>query len=66
MGYPGRSDSYDPELRSKAWARDRDSAAISVLTIVMRVGEIIQVWCLCSEKGRVLRTEASEIHTFKC
>ena len=43
-----------------------DSAATSVLTIVMRVGEIIQVWCLCSEKGRVLRTEASEIHTFKC
>lgn len=52
------NDRYDLEHKSKAWARDTDSAATSALTIVMRVGETIQV-CLGSEKGRILRTAAS-------
>ena len=37
MGYPGGNDRYDLEHKSKAWARDTDSAVTSAL-IVMRVG----------------------------
>ena len=53
------NDRYGLEHKGKAWARDTDSAATSALTIVMGVGETIQVCCLGSEKGRILRTAAS-------
>lgn len=48
LGYPCGNDKYNLELRCKAWPRDTDSAGNKV----RRVGEIIQAWCLCSEKQK--------------
>lgn len=65
VGYPGGNDRCDLEHKSKAWARDTDSAVTSAL-IVMRVGETIQVCCLGSERKNIEGSSLFEIHTFKC